>query len=89
MDATIPPPSPVVPLEPGPSMQDVDASAQFRADETTDENLPKEDVERAILIECSEIQAQALARDWEAVAALGLAMDLKVCIRVSFGSRWI
>lgn len=78
MDTTIPPPSPPVPLEPGPSMQDIDESAQFLADETTDPSLSKEDLERAILIECSEIQAQALSRNWEAVAALGQAMDLKV-----------
>ena len=78
MQVDMPPPSPPVPIEPGPSMQDIDKSTQFPADEPTDSSLPKEDVERAILIECSEIHAQALSKDWEAVAALGQAMDLKV-----------
>ncbi|GHJ85152.1 hypothetical protein NliqN6_1554 [Naganishia liquefaciens] len=77
MQVDMPPPSPPVPIEPGPSMQDIDKSTQFPADEPTDSSLPKEDVERAILIECSEIHAQALSKDWEAVAALGQAMDLK------------
>lgn len=78
MEPTVPPPSPPAPIEPGPTMQDMDLSAEFLANETTDPSVTKEDLERAVLIECSEIQAQALSRNWEAVAALGQAMDLKV-----------
>lgn len=77
MEPSIPPPSPLPPTEPGPSLQTLDTSTQLL--ETTDSpNLPKQDIEREILIECSEIFAQSLSKEWESVAALGMAMDLKV-----------
>jgi hypothetical protein len=77
MEPSIPPPSPLPPTEPGPSLQILDTSTEL-LDDTDSLNLPKQDLEREILIECSEVYAQSLAKDWEGVAALGMAMDLKV-----------
>jgi hypothetical protein len=76
MEPSIPPPSPLPPTEPGPSLQTLDRSTQLL--DTDSPNVPKQDLEREILIECSEVYAQSLAKDWESVAALGMAMDLKV-----------
>lgn len=79
-DPHIPPPSPSPPSESGPTIDGVVQSAFPLVDDSTD--APKPDQERAIHIESSEVYASALQRDWEAVAALGMAMDVKVSIVV-------
>ncbi|KAJ9092710.1 hypothetical protein QFC19_008635 [Naganishia cerealis] len=90
MDSQLPaspaPPSPPAPLEPGPS--DFTAVlAASHAPELLEESSSasgigsKEDRERAILIECTEVFVLVLESDWQGVAAVGLAMDLKVYMR--------
>lgn len=75
-DPHIPPPSPSPPRESGPTIESVVQSSFPLVDDSTD--APKPDQERAIHIESSEVYASVLQRDWEAVAALGMAMDVKV-----------
>lgn len=72
-DPSIPPPSPPAPHEAGPSVDSVAESSFPLIDDSTDQ-------ERAIRIESSEVYAQVLEHDWEAVVALGMTMDLKVCM---------
>lgn len=76
-DPHIPPPSPSPPRdEAGPTIESVVQSSFPMVDDSTD--APQPDQERAIRIEASEVYANVLERNWEAVAALGMAMDVKV-----------
>lgn len=81
-DPHIPPPSPSPPRdESGPTISSVVQSSFPLVDDSTDASKP--DQERAIHIEASEVYANVLEQKWEAVAALGMAMDVKVSPVVS------
>ncbi|KAJ9098106.1 hypothetical protein QFC21_004435 [Naganishia friedmannii] len=79
------PPSPIAPIEPGPHEPNA-VFASNRAQPLLEEassstHVSKQDLERAILIECTELYVLVVEGDWRGLASLGLAMDLKVIER--------
>ncbi|KAJ9117432.1 hypothetical protein QFC22_004282 [Naganishia vaughanmartiniae] len=74
------PPSPVAPIEPGPRQTNAvlaSSNAQPLLEESSPAASSKQDLERAILIECTELFVLVVEGDWHGVSSLGLAMDLK------------
>jgi hypothetical protein len=84
------PPSPVAPIEPGPhdptavfgSTTTTHAQPLLEEPFTSGSSSGaggsfKKDLERAILIECTELYVLVAEGDWQGVTTLGLAMDLK------------
>lgn len=87
------PPSPVAPIEPGPhdptavfgSTTTTHAQPLLEEPFTSGSSSSssgaggsvKKDLERAILIECTELYVLVAEGDWQGVTTLGLAMDLK------------